>query len=52
MEQIFVDNRAFYIPPAFDATVNFNSFEYSQIEAATRMLPLKRGGAKVLRILL
>jgi len=27
MDQIFIENRIFYTPPALDATVNFNSLQ-------------------------
>jgi len=27
IDQIFVENREFFTPPAFDAAVNLNSFE-------------------------
>jgi len=50
IDQIFVDNREFFIiynihTPAFDAAINFNSFEYrinGGIQSASEMLLLKR----------
>jgi len=44
MDQIFVENRDFYIPPTLDAAVNFNNFSRQEYNQRRKCCHWKGGG--------